>query len=63
LYEKNFEEMTDEQEKEEEKRFRLTDINKNGIITWNEFIDFEASNLIAKKNKVIYKLKARKFIS
>ena len=52
LYKKNFEEMTPEREKEEEKRFKLIDLENNGIITWNDFIEFEASNLIAKKNKV-----------
>jgi hypothetical protein len=52
LYAQNFEEMTEEDEIEEERRFRLMDYNNCGFITWNAFIEFEAANLISKKNKV-----------
>ena len=52
LYEENLEEMTPELKEKEINRFRLIDLNNHGIITWNEFIEFEAADLLAKKNKV-----------
>jgi hypothetical protein len=52
LYAENFEEMTEEIDLEEERRFRLIDYNNLGFITWNAFIEFEAANLISKRNKV-----------
>ena len=47
------EKMTEEEIKNEERRFRLIDMDDSGTITWNEFIDFETADLLARKNKVI----------
>jgi hypothetical protein len=44
--------MTYEIEIEEFRRFRLIDSDQSNAITWNEFVEFETSNLLAKKNKV-----------
>ena len=44
--------MTEEQQAHERTRFHLMDLENNGYITWNEFLDFEASELLSKKNKV-----------
>jgi hypothetical protein len=44
--------MNDDQEREEEKRFKLIDIRNNYLISWDDFISFETLNLLSKKNKV-----------
>lgn len=52
LYEQNFDEMTPELEQEEERKFRLMDSENHGFITWSDFIEFEAADILAKRNKV-----------
>ncbi|CAF0733223.1 unnamed protein product [Brachionus calyciflorus] len=52
LYEKDGEVMSVDKYQEEERRFRLIDKDSSGSITWNEFCEFEAANLLAKKNKI-----------
>lgn len=44
--------MSEEREKMEEIRFKLIDKDRSGTITWTEFVEFEAADLLAKKNKV-----------
>lgn len=44
--------MTSEIELEEYRRFKLIDSNNSGAITWNEYVEFETADLLAKKNKV-----------
>ena len=46
------EKMSEEDIKNEERRFRLIDMDDSGTITWNEFVDFETADLLSKKNKV-----------
>lgn len=52
LYEQEGELMDKETMLKEQRRFKLMDKDKSGSITWNEFIEFEAANLLAKKNKI-----------
>ena len=47
--------MTSELELEEFRRFKLIDISNSGAITWNDFVEFETADLLAKKNKVKHK--------
>ena len=44
--------MTYEIELEEFRRFKLIDNDQSNAITWNEYVEFETSNLLSKKNKV-----------
>jgi hypothetical protein len=44
--------MTYEIEIEEFRRFKLIDNDQSNAITWNEYVEFETSNLLSKKNKV-----------
>lgn len=54
LYEQDGELMTEQRRLVEEQRFNLIDKDNSGTITWSEFVEFEAANLLAKKNKVCF---------
>ncbi len=49
---KNGDTMSAERLRDEERRFRLIDVNNSGSISWNEFVDFESAEILSKKNKV-----------
>jgi Ca2+-binding EF-hand superfamily protein len=53
IYEQDGEILTEEKRQLEENRFYLIDKDKSGTITWSEFVEFEAANLLARKNKVL----------
>lgn len=52
MYEEDGEVLTKDRELFEKARFRLIDKDKSGTITWSEFVEFEAADLLSKKNKV-----------
>lgn len=52
MYEEDGEVLTRERETLEKARFKLIDKDRSGTITWSEFVEFEAADLLSKKNKV-----------
>lgn len=52
MYEEDGEVLTKEKELLEKSRFKLIDKDLSGTITWSEFVEFEAADLLSKKNKV-----------
>ena len=44
--------MTEDQITAERFRYNLIDLDHNGYITWNEFLEFETGEILSKKNKV-----------
>lgn len=53
MYEEDGEVLTREKEYLEKARFKLIDKDQSGTITWSEFVEFEAADLLSRKNKVI----------
>lgn len=54
MYEEDGEVLTKEKELLEKSRFKLIDKDLSGTITWSEFVEFEAADLLSKKNKVSF---------
>lgn len=52
MYQEDGEVFNKEKEVMERARFSLIDKDGSGTITWNEFVEFEAADLLSKKNKV-----------
>lgn len=52
MYDEDGETLTKEKEIVEKSRFKLMDKDKSGTITWSEFVEFEAADLLSRKNKV-----------
>ena len=52
LYEEKNEKITEQILAEEKIKFKLIDVDSNGYITWNEYLEFETAEILSKMNKV-----------
>ena len=52
LYEEKNEKITEQILAEDKIKFKLIDVDSNGYITWNEYLEFETAEILSNMNKV-----------